>query len=169
MSTKVFNKSSELIDILSCHLSGKMNLAHIKFISLMLVALCKVQSVCFEKLVLGFESKAKKESSLRRIQRFMAGYALDVDLIARLIFNILPSKPPYVLSLDRTNWKFGKTNINILVLAINCQGIALPILFHMIDKRGNSNTEERIELIERYIRLFGCQTINELLADRVVL
>jgi len=36
----------------------------------------------------------------------------------------------------------------------------------MLDKRGNSNTNERIKMIDRYIRLFGCQTIDCLLADR---
>jgi hypothetical protein len=36
----------------------------------------------------------------------------------------------------------------------------------MLDKRGNSDTRERIEIISRYIRLFGYQTIDCLLADR---
>ena len=36
----------------------------------------------------------------------------------------------------------------------------------MLNKRGNSNTRERIKMIDRYIRLFGCQTIDCLLADR---
>jgi IS4 transposase len=33
-------------------------------------------------------------------------------------------------------------------------------------KRGNSNTEERIQLVEQYIQLFGKQSINYLVADR---
>ncbi|MEN6456623.1 MAG: hypothetical protein ABFD10_20395 [Prolixibacteraceae bacterium] len=57
-------------------------------------------------------------SSLRRIQRFMASFLLDTDLIARLIFRLLPHRPPYRLPMDRTNWKFGKANINVLVLAV---------------------------------------------------
>jgi len=32
----------------------------------------------------------------------------------------------YLLTLDRTNWKFGQTNINILCLAIVQQGVAIP-------------------------------------------
>ena len=36
----------------------------------------------------------------------------------------------------------------------------------MLHKRGNSNTNERIRVINRYINLFGCQTIDCLLADR---
>jgi hypothetical protein len=68
--------------------------------------------------------------------------------------------------MDRTNWKFGQTNINVLTLAIVYQGVAFPILFTMLDKRGNSHTQERVTLIEKYIRLFGKDTIDCLLADR---
>lgn len=132
----------------------------------MVVALCKLQSVCYEKLCTGFESKADERSSLRRIQRFMAAYPLDTDLIARMIFALLPEKPPYVLTIDRTNRKFGQININILVIAIAYKGVAFPILYKFLPKAGNSNTKERIELMERYIRLFTQESIAELLADR---
>ncbi|MDR3267611.1 MAG: IS4 family transposase, partial [Tannerella sp.] len=70
-------------------------------------ALCKVQTVGYEKLAVAFETEAKADSSLRRIQRFMAEYMLNTDLIARLIFRLLPHKPPYRPAMDRTNRKFG--------------------------------------------------------------
>ena len=109
---KIKYKSTQLNSILLENLGGKMNLARIKFFGLFICALCKVQTVCFEKLATAFETDAKSGSSLRRIQRFMASYALDTDLIARLIFKMLPHQPPYRLAMDRTNWKFGETNIN---------------------------------------------------------
>jgi hypothetical protein len=143
-----------------------MNLARIKFFGLFICALCKVQTVCFEKLATAFETNAMTGSCLRRIQRFMADYMLETDLIAKLIFKILPHKPPYRLTMDRTNWKFGETDINILALAIVYQGVAFPILIKMLDKAGNSDTGERIEIVDRYIRLFGRETIDCLLADR---
>ena len=163
---KIKYKSTQLNSILLENLEGKMNLARIKFFGLFICALCKVQTVCFEKLATAFETEAKSGSSLRRIQRFMASYALDTDLLARLIFKMLPHQPPYRLAMDRTNWKFGETNINVLTLAIVYQGVAFPILISMLDKRGNSDTQERIEIINRYIRLFGYRTIDCLLADR---
>jgi len=96
----------------------------------------------------------------------MADYLLDTDLIARLVFALLPHEPPYRLSLDRTNWKFGSTNINILALAIVYQGVAFPLMFTMLPKFGNSSTNERIALMQRYIALFGKDSIDCLLADR---
>jgi len=164
--SKVLHKSSDLTSVLVEHFGKSLNLARIKFISLFICALCKVQVVCFEKLASGFENNCSSDSSLRRIQRFMAEYSLDKDLIARLIFALLPHEPPYSIAMDRTNWKFGQSNINILVLAIVYKGVAFPILFKLMPKRGNSNTTERIQIINHYIRLFGIESIHYLVADR---
>ena len=166
VNPKVECKSTQLISVLSENLAGKMNLARIKFFGHIICALIKVQNVCFEKLATAFETEARSGSSLRRIQRFMADYVLDTDIIARLIFKILPHEPPYRLSMDRTNWQFGETDINVLTLAIVYQGLAFPILILMLDKRGNSDTKERISIMDRYIKLFCFDTTDCLLADR---
>lgn len=164
MTPREESKSSELVSIF--HQQSGWNLARVKFFVLMISALCKVQTVGFEKLASAFDCQADTSSSLRRIQRFMAAYLLDTDLIARLIFGLLPHKPPFRLAMDRTNWKFGQQNINVLVIAVIYQGVAFPLLFKLLPKAGNSNTSERIELIERFIRLFGHSTLDCLTADR---
>jgi hypothetical protein len=166
MNTRFESKSTLLSNILAESIEKNMNLARIKFFGMFIIALCKVQTVCFEKLAVSFESDARSDSSLRRIQRFMSEYVLDTNLIAKLVFRLLPHKPPYRLSMDRTNWKFGSKNINILAIAIVYQGVAFPILFTMMPKFGNSSTTERIKLMQRYIDLFGLTTIDCLLADR---
>lgn len=166
MSIKVENKVTVLSDTLKEFFGDKMNLARIKFFGLFISSLCKVQTVCFEKLACGFGCDAKAESSLRRIQRFISEYSLNSDLVARFIFSLLPHEPPYRLALDRTNWKLGTKNINILTLGIVYKGVAFPILFQMMPKFGNSAMQERIDLIGRFISLFGSQSIECLLADR---
>ncbi len=166
MNTRDESKISVLYDTLIKNFGPDLNLARIKFIGLFISALCKVQTVSFEKLAVAFDNQANTFSSLRRIQRFMANYVLDTDIIARLVFALLPHKPPYRLAMDRTNWKFGKSNINILVIAIVYQGVAFPLLFKLMPKAGNSSTGERIDLMNRYITLFGLETIDCLLADR---
>jgi hypothetical protein len=57
--------------------------------------------------------------------------------------------------MDRTNWKFGQININLLILGIAYKGIAFPVLWLFLPKQGNSNRAERIELIERFLDIFG--------------
>jgi len=72
--------------------NGTLNLARIKLIAIFICALCKVQTVGFEKLANTFDAKAKSAYSLRRIQRFIAQFFLNSDLISCLIFSLLLKK-----------------------------------------------------------------------------
>ncbi|MCO5248980.1 MAG: IS4 family transposase [Chitinophagales bacterium] len=163
------SKSNQLCEVLSRNIEkndSMMNKARIKLIAQVILALCKVQTVSFHKLALAFDNESKADSSLRRIQRFMSGFCLCSDLIAKLIFALLPEKENLRITIDRTNWKFGEQNINIFMLGIAYKNIAFPLLFTMLDKRGNSNSRERIMLIQRFIRLFGKDCIGFIVADR---
>lgn len=164
MNTKVDHKTNQLVAIFSEKIGW--NFTRVKFLVALISTLCKLQTVCFTKLAQGLEGKVKTESNLRRIQRFFAEFIIDEDQVAKLIFSLLPSEPPYRLSLDRTNWKFGKTDINILMISICYHGVAIPLLWSMLPKRGNSNSHERKALILRYIQLFGTADIECLIADR---
>jgi hypothetical protein len=49
---------------------------------------------------------------------------------------------PYLhldISIERINWQFEKVDFNILTLTVRYKGGGLPILFEMLDKKGNSN------------------------------
>lgn len=164
MNTKEQNKFNQLTCIFQE--KTKWNLARVKFLVSFIYAICKLQTVNFQRLAQGFGGDASSDSSLRRIQRFFSGFQLDGDLTARIIFSLLPAKPPYRLSLDRTNWKFGRTDINILTICACYQGVAIPLLWTMLPKRGNSNQKERENLVSRYISLFGIESIESILADR---
>lgn len=87
MNIKTKSKSTILPENLAGYFGSKMNQYRIKFFSLIISALCKVQTVNFEKLVCSFDSEAKMESVLWRIQRFISEYALDIDLIGDLSFH----------------------------------------------------------------------------------
>jgi hypothetical protein len=162
---KKLDKYSDLQSILQNEL--QINSARVKFIVLVITALLKVQTVNYQRLAEGFDNEIEVKSNLRRIQRFFANFNLSSDLITRLLYKMLPVEGALKLSLDRTNWKFGAININILVLGVIYDGVALPILWTFLgDKRGNSDQKERFDLINRFIRLFGVQTIDFITADR---
>jgi hypothetical protein len=72
----------------------------------------------------------------------------------------------WVLILDHSQWQFGRADINFLVLGIVWRGVSWPVLWTVLPKRGNSNTAERIALVERFMALFGAERIAWLLADR---
>ena len=133
---------------------------------MLLGALCTVQTVCLSKLAAIFDNKASRESSFRRIQRSMAQMVLDLDAVARYLKSRISFDGPYTLTMDRTNWKFGEVNINVLVLDIAYDHMLFPILFRLLPKRGNFNCKERINIMEWFIRLFGRDSIKRLVADR---
>lgn len=88
--------------------------------------------------------------------------------VAQLILaatGVLPAEKLW-FSLDRTNWKFGKTNHNILVLAVQIGDVAVPILWKSLGKAGNSGHNERIELMQILLKFFPKEQIVGLLADR---
>ncbi|WAK04330.1 IS4 family transposase (plasmid) [Methylobacter sp. YRD-M1] len=141
--------------------------ARLNFLAHFLLALLKVRSVNLAELATGFGGRAKIDSHYKRLQRFFRSFELDYDELARLLVRLLPiGHGPWYLTLDRTNWQFGKTDINFLVLAIAYRGIALPVFWSVLDKAGNSNTTERIALLKRFITVFGVNNIAALLADR---
>ena len=70
------------------------------------------------------------------------------------------------LSIDRTNWQWGKSNINFLMLSACYKGIAIPLYWSLLNKKGNSNGKERIELLERFVNTFGVHCIECLYGDR---
>lgn len=57
-----------------------------------------------------------------------------------------------LIVVDRTNWKIGKKNVNILTLGILFHGCFIPLCWQQLDKRGNSNFEERRLLVNRFRR-----------------
>jgi len=159
-------KDTTLFSVLQGHFRGELNTARVKLICLFITALCKIKTINYDRLAAGFDINVKKKSSYRRIQRFMKEFDFPMKVVSSLIFNLLPAKENLVLVLDRTNWKFGSKNINILMLGVSYKNVAFPLMFKMLNKQGNSDMQERIDLISLYIEWFGKDTIDCLLADR---
>ena len=150
----------ELSNLLNWHGS------RIDFLAKFMLALIAVRTVNLSEIAVAFAGQAQIDSKYKRLQRFLKEFELNYDVIAKLIVHLMPAKPPWYLTIDRTNWKFGRVDINILVLGIAHKGIAFPLLWKLLPKAGSSNTQERIALIERFIHLFGQDKIVCLLGDR---
>jgi hypothetical protein len=112
-----------------------------------------------------FPGPAKLSSNYRRLQRFFQYVRLDGDWLATALVALLRLKPPYRLCLDRTNWKVGRKDVNLLVLCIVTRRARIPVLWHILDHRGSSNTKQRQALLVRFMALFGKNSIKLLLAD----
>lgn len=78
------------------------------------------------------------------------------DQIINWVFYILVelffSKNTHLhLVLDRTNWEFGKTSKNLLVIGVVYHGCLIPLIWRDLNKKGNSNTQTRLDLVKALV------------------
>jgi len=123
------------------------------------------RTVGLPHLATGFKNKATPESNYRRIKRFFA-FNFDLSSIIFIVLSLFDFPKGLELIMDRTNWKLGKANINILFISITYLGIGIPILWFTMDKGGNSNADERIGLLKKVISKIGKDRIKSFVADR---
>jgi hypothetical protein len=146
------NQTSLIRKTLQLHLNWHG--ARVTFLALFLVALMRLRTVNFSELAKGFMGTAQTESNQKRLHRFFRDFQLDYREIARLVAGLMEIPQPWVLSIDRTNWQFGSCVFNILMLGVVHQGVAFTLVWTMLDKKGNSNHNERITLMEEFREIF---------------
>ncbi len=116
-----------LISTLSTHFElGKSRLETLAGVIILLV---NVRTVNLTHIASQFSATAKTSSSYRRLQRFFQFVRLDEDWLAQAFIKLLRVNPPWILAMDRTNWKLGKSNINILMLGVAYKNVAFPLMF----------------------------------------
>ncbi len=142
------------------------NKARISFLAQILQALFCVKTVNLVQLASAFQTKAKPDSSYRRIRRFFKDFDFDISSIIQWVMLIFPESSGHLLIIDRTNWKFGKKHINILMLSLEYRGIGIPIFWTVLNTGGASSTCQRIEVIKKVIHKIGRKKIHVLLGDR---
>ncbi len=162
-----FNQPA-LISILKEHFS--FNLARIKCLVLLIFALLEAKSVNLSKLKNFFTSKATPDARNKRLKRFLSQVEFLSDKLAVFLFKIMKIDEfeALTLILDRTNWKFGNKDCNILYLAVAYKGIAIPLFWSVLEeqKRGNSKAQNRIDLIQKFIDCFTKDRIAWIIGDR---
>ena len=133
----------------------------------MLRALMNSRQMNLTLLAVHMDSDTKIASRYRRMQRFFSQVFVNYNEVSHFIMGMFAfSGQHYYLTLDRTNWQWGKSNLNLLTLAVVYQGAAIPVYWMILNKRGNSNQRERIALLQWFISQFGSQNILGVLADR---
>lgn len=130
-------------------------------------SILKAGTVNLNRLALHIESAAQVALVHRRLERFFNEVKLNETEVARLIVSALGlAGKPWHLAIDRTNWKFGKTDLNILVLSVALDDVCVPLFWRVLDKAGNSNAVERIDLMQTFKEVFPDQPIASFTGDR---
>lgn len=86
--------------------------------------------------------------------------------LPRFILKLIGIQGPYTILIDRTNWKFGRIDINILMVAVLGSGYAVPVLWSLLPKRGNSAQFERRDILELLIKYLRSGQISRVIGDR---
>ncbi|NCD18225.1 MAG: IS4 family transposase, partial [Actinobacteria bacterium] len=133
----------------------------------LVILMIRVGTTSLWRLAAHAQSPVKTLSVHRRFERFFQHVRFDGDEIARLLVEIMGlSGKPWHLALDRTNWKFGRVHINILMLGVVHGKVCVPLFWCLLDKAGNSNASERTRLMSRLVKTFPDQKIACLTGDR---
>ena len=72
----------------------------------------------------------------------------------------------FLVTIDRTQWSFGRTCFNIFVLGIVYNGVAFPVAWTMLDKKGNSNSQESMDLLDQFFQRFPDSKVSYVCGDR---
>jgi len=153
---------------LKCILKADFGLhkARLDCLCKILFGLLIVRTVNLSALATTFGQVAAYKSHYRRLQRFFKEVSLPDYLIAHTCLRWFKPQGKVCLAIDRTNWQFGQQPINVLMLSVLIDGIAIPLIWDILPKKGNSNTHERIVLIRRFLKQFPELEIEALLMDR---
>lgn len=137
-----------------------------EFLCALLVGLIKSRSVHFSEIADKMDKSIKVSSIERRIQDFFLRVGFDYRQLM-LFFLGFVHHNRLCLSIDRTEWDFGKTQINILCVVVSIGKMAVPLYFDLLDNRsGNSNASDRIDLFKGIIEQVGVERIEMLIMDR---
>lgn len=111
--------------------------------------------------------KAASLSKYRRLQRLFSQWTMVTDgLGAWLTSWFYDADESITLTMDRTNWQWGKAKINFLVVGVVYKRMAIPLMWTLLSKKGNSNCQERIAILKRVLKYIEKSRINNLLCDR---
>ena len=68
--------------------------------------------------------------------------------------------------IDRTEWHFGQTAVNVLTVGVAYEGITFPVTSATLGHGGGSGADEHTEVLVQFLRAAGPDQIRALVADR---
>ena len=120
----------------------------------------------FQGIALRIESGAKLDLVERNIQSFFKHYDFDYQQVCLLLLLFLP-KGKLTLPIDRTERDFGSCQCNILMIVAQNDSVGIPLYWELLDnKSGNSNCQNRQDLLQKLIQVIGAKRINVIVGDR---
>jgi hypothetical protein len=157
--------SHALSETISKHI--ELSFSRRETLSWLVFLILRQGTICLWRLAAHVATAAQTESVRRRFYRFFQFVALDGATAARIVVDLLGLRgKPWTLTIDRTNWNFGKATINILLVSVIWNGMGIPLIWVLLPRTGNSSTKARTDLLDRLCRAFPNLRIASLMGDR---
>ena len=123
-------------------------------------------TVCLWRLAAHAPSTAQTDCVRHRFYRFFQFIHIEPCTAARITVALLGlDGKPWKLTIDRTNWDFGKVSINILMIAVIWNGVGIPLMWTFLPNKGNSSTRMRTQLLDRLRATFPDIKVTMLTGD----
>ena len=146
--------------------SSAVSSSRLDFMSLFLLGLMSAKDVQYESVASQMSGDALEDSKVRRIQRFVADFELDYICVAIFLLSLLPNKKKLRLCIDRTEWSFGDTTHNVLVLSVYTHGVCLPLWFEPVNENGGCcDADDKMYMVMQCLELVGADRIACLMGD----
>lgn len=159
-----------LLDKISKQLP-KRNKTCVKNLMVLAMGILIKETVCLNKIkgsvgAITGKTTTQPLSHYKRLIRIFDAYSFSslwLELL-QLVFSLLRLKSDYLL-LDGTSWQKGGRKIHYLTLCVVYQGVAIPIYWEDLQKKGTSNLKERKRVIRKAMMHYNLRD-KTLLADR---
>ncbi len=80
--------------------------------------------------------------------------------------HLVPQAPPYVVVIDRTEWHFGPTPVNVLTVGIAHRGVTVLVVWRALPKGGGSSQADPTDVLEQLLDRIEASSIEAVVADR---
>lgn len=138
----------------------------IKFIGQVVVGLLKMRSSNLAIIANALESCAKTESSYKKIQRFLKSFRWRKSGFEEFQLELLGITGQVDLIIDRTEWKFGRVWINLLMISVYYRGLSIPVGWKVFSRKGNLSGWRHVLVLRDVVRRLGRQRIGKVYGDR---
>ena len=93
------------------------------------------------------------DTAYARLKRFFqTGNSVGIlQFVCILAINTFCTSRDCYLLLDRTNWKYGKLHINLLVVGLLYRDVFIPLVWLDLGRAGNSNSRQRLGLLDKLL------------------
>lgn len=148
----------------------KERLAHhrsdtLRRVAEVLFGILQAESTLHRKIALHIDREASQTSITRMVARTFHETQLTPQDVCDVLLPLLPTGR-LTFVLDRTNWKLGATDLNLLVLGVALGDVVLPLNWKVLPHGGSSEMRARMFLVGQLLKRLPARRWAVLIADR---